>query len=583
MLNILKEIEEKERKNRELKELEKKKKDELNKRKEEQRQRRLEREKENKLKEEQFIKEKKEEKIRLQKKEQLEKENKKKEQIKRLTLDNKRLEELYLNFRKLNNILENNWNKEDIDNKKKYINELAIKQEEELKKMKIEEERRKKLKKNILKNQYDLRNKKETNYSEIFEIRKKQDIEKQIKTIEDMCILGDIMKKEIIKEKKENSEKFIKTEEAINNKDKNESFFVLGLLAKNLESYGITTAIEKEEPKFEENDESGTSLQFLINGLGTQKKYDFHFDISEQRNEELLNNKDEQEKFINNFKKKLSKAYNIPEDEIIITNPQRGSFQLSVIFVFQSKDFELNINDFKEKFKNEKELIQLKTIHQESLLSACKLNKKILDSAGNNCDGGWGIGEIRGGEEYIPPIGWIGYGLNVFDKYDLEKNEKRNDWISYDNREGEWCIAYHGVGNLLSSKKVQTAVRGIATSTLKEKSQLKKEETEGKEDEETEGKEDEEKEEEEDDYSEIMDMRHPNNKVGKGVYCSPNPEVMDNYAGIIEINKVKYKMGFMLRVNPEKIRVPQGKEEFWVLNGNIDEVRPYRILVKKIE
>ena len=118
---------------------------------------------------------------------------------------------------------------------------------------------------------------------------------------------------------------------------------------------------------------------------------------------------------------------------------------------------------------------------------------------------------------------------------------------------------------------------------MKEKSQLKKEETEGKEDEETEGKEDEEKEEEEDDYSEIMDMRHPNNKVGKGVYCSPNPEVMDNYAGIIEINKVKYKMGFMLRVNPEKIRVPQGKEEFWVLNGNIDEVRPYRILVKKIE
>ena len=38
----------------------------------------------------------------------------------------------------------------------------------------------------------------------------------------------------------------------------------------------------------------------------------------------------------------------------------------------------------------------------------------------------------------------------------------------------------------------------------------------------------------------------------------------------------------MLRVNPEKIRVPVGRPDFWVLNGNPDEIRPYRILIKKV-
>ena len=58
---------------------------------------------------------------------------------------------------------------------------------------------------------------------------------------------------------------------------------------------------------------------------------------------------------------------------------------------------------------------------------------------------------------------------------------------------------------------------------------------------------------------------------------------MDNYAGKVEINNEIYKMGFMLRVNPEKIRVPVGNLNFWVLNGNPDEIRPYRILIKKVE
>ena len=86
----------------------------------------------------------------------------------------------------------------------------------------------------------------------------------------------------------------------------------------------------------------------------------------------------------------------------------------------------------------------------------------------------------------------------------------------------------------------------------------------------------------ENDYADDDDIKHPGKKVGNGVYCSPNPKVMEGYAGIICIGQDQYKMGFMVRVNPEKIRVSAGNPEFWILDGNDDDIRPYRILVKKI-
>ena len=572
MKNFLKEIEERERKNREYKENEKKRKEELEKRKEEQKRKRLEKEKENALKEEQLKKQIIEEKERLKHEEEIKKKNEKEEKLRRLEEDNKRRQTIYSNFRKNNNI-DNVSLTDNLGNKISHWDELAKKEENYLKSQKIkEEEKRKQLKIKILKNQYEFRNKKvitsSTSSTQQTEIIKKEDKEKLKQTIEEMCILGDINKKEIIEEKKENPEKFVPIEEAVKTENKKDPLFILGMLAKKLENCGITTAIQKEKEEDEEekeNDESGTSLQFLINGLATKKKYDLHFDISEERNEELLNNIEEQEKFINNLRTKLSKEYNIPEDEIIITNPQRGSFQVSVIF--KSQDFNLNIDELREKFKDEKELINLKEVQNDLLYTGIKLKQSILDSRGNNCDGGWGQNEKRGGEVYIPPEGWIGYGLKVLDKYDLEKEGKRNDWLSYDNREGEWCIAYHGVGSEYSSKEVAKAVLGIANDTLKKKSEL----THNEED------------DDEYDYSEDDDVRHPGQKVGSGVYCSPNPEVMESYAGKVEIDNGTYKMGFMLRVNPDKIRAPVAKPDFWVLNGNSDEVRPYRILIKKVE
>ena len=59
---------------------------------------------------------------------------------------------------------------------------------------------------------------------------------------------------------------------------------------------------------------------------------------------------------------------------------------------------------------------------------------------------------------------------------------------------------------------------------------------------------------------------------------------MESYASCAQtstcINGVKYVMGFMMRVKPERIRYSDSQKDYWVLNGTTDEMRPYRIMVK---
>ena len=77
------------------------------------------------------------------------------------------------------------------------------------------------------------------------------------------------------------------------------------------------------------------------------------------------------------------------------------------------------------------------------------------------------------------------------------------------------------------------------------------------------------------------DANHPGQKIGKGVYCSPNPNVMDKYAKKTKNNGKTYKMGFMMRVKPDKIRYSNSKKDYWVLDGTTEQIRPYRILIKE--
>ena len=420
--------------------------------------------------------------------------------------------------------------------------------EEKNEPIKIEESKLNEMKIKLFENQKKLRNN-QTNSKKVKEKEKNKAIND---VLEDMCIYGTITKQEIREEKIKNPEKFIDTSQALKMENKDEGLFALGLISNSLEKIGIETAIEIDSnPDIQDADV--TSLQFLTNGMITKKKYDLHFEFGEQRNDELLNNKAEFEKFKKNLKLKLSKDYNIPSEKIIVTLPQKGSFHVQIIF--QSQEFnDLNKTEFIKKFKNDKEfeeLQNLKDIHEDMIMGAVRLTKNNLDSRGNR-NSGWGVGEQRGGKDYNPPIGWNGIGLNVLDKYD----NGDNTWIGMDNSKGEWCVAYHGVGrDAGSSDNVKDITGKIVKSNFKAGSNQV--------------------------HEDCDDIFHPGKKVGRGVYCTPNVETAEDYSGISEINGIQYNTVLMVRVKPDAIRHCEDSGDYWVVNGTTDEIRPYRILYKK--
>ena len=110
--------------------------------------------------------------------------------------------------------------------------------------------------------------------------------------------------------------------------------------------------------------------------------------------------------------------------------------------------------------------------------------------------------------------------------------------IGYSGAAGEWCVAYHG-----SSKKLNLNYKMMR---------------------------------------DVEDQNRRGQKVGEGVDCSPNPNVLDQEGGVSQVGNKQYKIGFMLRVRPEKIRIAKTNNDYWVLNGTSDEIRPYRILIKNL-
>ena len=409
------------------------------------------------------------------------------------------------------------------------------------KRKKIEKEKMQKMKEELLKQEKEMREGKNSR-EESFTFNN---------VLENMCIYGNIMKNDLKEEKKQNPDNFINIEEALKNEEKDKELFALALLSNCLQNDGIETAIKKENNESKEDEEEElVSLQYLSNGLSHKTKYELHFDFGEKKNEDLLENKTEYEKFKSNLIKKLCKDYNISSDEIIVTFPQKGSLKVQVIF--QSDELNnLSLEEFKDKFKDDPELKNLKEIHSDLLCGACKFGKKCLDPEGNRVDG-WGVGEKRGNKPYDPPIGWIGIGLKVMDVYE------DNTWIGMDNSEGEWCVAYHGVGDGQESNQVKKATKSIVKGQKFFNDRGIQY------------------------HKNCEDRFHPGKKVGMGAYCTPKIKKAEDYAGISEINGAKYKTVLMVRVNPDKIRACKCEEgDYWVTDGIIDQIRPYRILYKK--
>ena len=389
-------------------------------------------------------------------------------------------------------------------------------------------------KKRIRRRQYDSMNSMNMMNMKISQNSYYEKKEKIKDTLEDMALLGSIEKQKIVHQLKSSPNDFISIEDCIISED--EHYKVLGILAKYLEKIGISCVIEKKDVTNEEGQQDANQLlQFIFNGYILKKKYILDFALSKNRIQQLLSNENARNDFNENLKIEISKGLNIDKEELIIKDFEKSNEVYTVILVFKSN---LNIILTKEIlyniFKNNKyDFKHFSNLKIDSIIETIRLNKSMLDSRGDNKDdSNWGYNELRGGEAYNPPVGWIRFGLKVFGKYD----NGNNDWLSFDNRDGEWCIAYSGLSGF--TKKYE---------------QLEFYE----------------------------DVKHIGKKIGPGVFVWNDPKLMKEKIEIINICGLDLRLGLMLRVKPDRIRVPKNIENVWVVNGTADEIRPYGILLQQ--
>ena len=215
--------------------------------------------------------------------------------------------------------------------------------------------------------------------------------------------------------------------------------------------------------------------------------------------------------------------------------------------IFQTSEFnDLNRDEFYDKYKNDpnfRQLKELKELHTH-LMEEFRLPLYYLDERGNKVNG-WSINEKRGNKPYEPPVGWIGIGLKVLEKYDYGCD----NWIEKNSRD-EWCVAYQGISGPKQIIKI------IIDTGFKEGFRQSLQDDD--------------------------DIFHPGQKVGTGIYFTPSIEAAEQYSLPLKFGDYNYKTVLMVRVKPDKIRQSARFNPYWVVNGDTDEVRPYRILFKKV-
>ena len=59
-----------------------------------------------------------------------------------------------------------------------------------------------------------------------------------------------------------------------------------------------------------------TCMMFATSEVGLSKKYEIQFDVDEEKSKLLLENEEEAEKYLNSWRKILSKEMSVPEDTI---------------------------------------------------------------------------------------------------------------------------------------------------------------------------------------------------------------------------------------------------------------------------
>ena len=347
------------------------------------------------------------------------------------------------------------------------------------------------------------------------------------------------------KEIKVNNNNLLLPKEAIEYKD-NSIIKILGYFGSEFALNNINVFIEKIPTNEKLRD---ITFKIISSGIATNILYKIKLDND---NYEFMFNEDIEKwfLFLDNIKRRISLIFNIPTDIIYIFGHNLYTFE-AYLLIYNRK-----INNVEKVLKN----FNLKA-ESTSLLNDLILSPSIFDINFCKNEDEWPQKNlVRGGKRYYPPYGWIGIALNIKDRYKNSNDKDKNIWLGKKNSEGEWPVAYHGIGKGNVFKKVLN----ILNSNLKEgPGQLYK-------------------------YNlNVEKNRDKYNYCGEGVYLSPNIKEAMKYAEsiILGTNNLAFKFVIMARVNPEKIRSPGGSnaQVDWILNGNEEEIRPYRLLIKIYE
>ena len=208
------------------------------------------------------------------------------------------------------------------------------------------------------------------------------------------------------------------------------------------------------------------------------------------------------------------------------------------------KEFDPNIINY---LKDREELERLA---HDYFIKECGCDDKYLDKKGNTIFYYSPEESQRGGEKYQVPVGWMGFGIEVTERY----GDK--DWLANDGRYGEWAVAYHGFGRSMGSDNLKSIIKTIIHDNLKPGGGQA--------------------------YAQYDDIRHQGRKCGTGVYVTPKIDIAFSYSGCITLGKKMYRLVIMVRVNPSFVRIPSTQHDYWIVDGSVNQLRPYRLLIKEV-
>ena len=208
-------------------------------------------------------------------------------------------------------------------------------------------------------------------------------LNKKYKYIEETIDFSRILHQYITIEKIKNPNNFLDINSTLFNfndyssvlNSKNHGNFILALLGKFFEINGMKAYIlKKKDTNFDKIELS--SIQTLFS-LGTQRKYEIHFNFGKKRNEEILNNINKQNEFLSTYKKKISDILKIDINRIIFKDVRYGCVKASASFIDQSRREDIEIPRLRQ-MDNVID-VEKKVMVDEQILSPDILDLKGID------------------------------------------------------------------------------------------------------------------------------------------------------------------------------------------------------------